>query len=350
MTNAQHPDNAQDPVSAHPRPTTTTTPDPADERRFDVIVLGGGAAGLSTATALGRARRRVAVIDAGEPRNAPAEGVHNFLSREGVNPLELVRIGRADAEQYGVSFFDGSAETAERTADGFAVALGDGTVLFGRRIVLATGVVDELPPVDGLRERWGNDVLHCPYCHGWEVRDQRIGILGSGPMAMHQTILFSQWSDDVTLYLGTAPEPTAEELEQLAARGIPVVRGIVASVEVVDDAITALVLEDGSAHAVEAVVVGPRFAVRAGALAALGLEPVPHPSGVGTMIDADAQGRTSVPGVWAVGNASNPMGQVVVAAASGMMAGAVINAELVTEEVAADVERYRAARSVSPRP
>ncbi|MGG7507017.1 NAD(P)/FAD-dependent oxidoreductase [Plantibacter sp. YIM 135249] len=332
-----------------PTPTSSTAPAPAASAvpsaardDYDVVIVGGGAAGLSAATALGRARRRILVVDAGDPRNAPADGVHNFLTREGLNPLDLQRIGREDAAQYGVEFVSGVVENAERTDDGFAVTLHDGTLRIGKRLIIASGLRDELPPVDGLLEHWGHDVLHCPYCHGWEVRDRKIGVLGSGSMAMHQTILFSQWSDDVTLFLGTAPEPSEEELEQLAARDIPVIRGIVSSVRVDDGALSGLVLEDGTVHAVEAVVVAPRFSPRVDAFAGLGIEPAVHPSGYGTYVVADEQGRTPVAGVWAIGNVSSPMAQVVLAAGTGMMAGAIINAELVNEEVAADVERYRA--------
>src|SRR5690349_15449447 len=138
---------------------------------YDVVVIGGGAAGLNGALMLARARRSVVVIDAGAPRNAPAEGVHGLLAREGMPPAELVERGRGEVRGYGGHVVTGEVDAVAREADGFMVALADGRTVRARRLLVTTGLVDELPEVSGLRERWGRDVLHCPYCHGWEVRD-----------------------------------------------------------------------------------------------------------------------------------------------------------------------------------
>src|SRR4051812_2274907 len=148
------------------------------DERYDVVVIGGGAAGLSGALALARARRRVLVIDAGEPRNAPAGHVHNYLGREGTPPAELLAAGRAEVGGYGGQVSGGRVTGAERTDDaGFRVGLDDGRTVRARRLLVATGLVDQLPDVPGLGDLWGSDVLHCPYCHGWEVRDRAIGVL-----------------------------------------------------------------------------------------------------------------------------------------------------------------------------
>jgi thioredoxin reductase len=162
---------------------------------YDVVVIGGGAAGLSGALTLARARRSVLVVDAGSPRNAPAEGVHGFLTRDGITPAELVAIGRQEVARYGAEVVVGEAVAARREGDGFEVTLGDGTSVGARRLLVTTGLVDELPDVAGVRERWGKDVVHCPYCHGWEVRDQAIGVLGTSARAAHQALLFRQWSN-----------------------------------------------------------------------------------------------------------------------------------------------------------
>ncbi|MGY2063861.1 FAD-dependent oxidoreductase, partial [Nocardia gipuzkoensis] len=167
-------------------------------------------------------------------------------------------------------------------------------------LLVTTGLVDELPSIDGLRERWGRDVLHCPYCHGWEVRDRTIGILGNGPMTIHVTQLFRQLSDDVVYFAQTAP-PSGDQAEQLAARGIRVVEGIVESLVVQDDRLTGVRLSDGSIVAVEALTVPPRMVARAAFLADLGLAAAEHPSGVGEFVAVDPTGRTEVPGVWAAG-------------------------------------------------
>jgi len=315
------------------------------EDNFDVVIVGGGPAGLSAAVALGRARRTVAVIDSGEPRNAPAHAVHNFLTRDGTSPAEMLRLGRAEALAYGTTIIDASAENAVKTDDGFAVTLTDGKVVSGRRLLVTTGLVDELPAIAGLRERWGVDVLHCPYCHGWEVRDRAIAILAVGPTAMHQAQLFRQWSADVTLLLNDQAEPADEQLELLAARGIAVVRGKVESLVVRDDALTGVAMSDGRVHPTEALVVAPTFTARAGLLVGLGLELTQHPMGVGTFVAVDATGATSLPGVWAAGNVSNLTGQVITSAAEGLWAGAQINANLLGDDERAALEAYRAVRS-----
>ena len=308
---------------------------PAGEKRYDAVVVGGGAAGLSGALTLGRARRSVLVIDAGRPRNAPAGHVHAYLAREGTSPSELLETGRAEATAYGVEIVAGEAASAERLDGGFRVVLADGTAVRGRRLLVATGLVDELPPVPGLREHWGREVLHCPYCHGWEVRDREIGVLATGPAAVHQALLWRQWSPKVTLFQHTAPAFTDDEYEQLAARGIGLVTGEVTRLETAGDELAGVRLEGGRVVACRALVVAPFFAARSALLAGLGLDPEPFEMGghpVGTRIPADASGATAVPGVWVAGNVTDLSAQVITSAAAGTRAGAMINADLVAEE------------------
>lgn len=215
-------------------------------QRYDVVVIGGGAAGLSGALALARARRSVLVVDAGSPRNAPASHAHNYLGREGIPPLELLAIGRAEAADYGAETVRGEVVSATRLPDGgFRVVQADGGVTEARRLLVTTGIVDELPPVDGLTERWGKEVLHCPYCHGYEVRDRPVGILALSPMAVHQALLWRQWTDDVVLFRHEQADFGDEEYEQLAARGISVVDGTVTGLEVADDRLTGVRLAGG---------------------------------------------------------------------------------------------------------
>ncbi|MFJ6538782.1 NAD(P)/FAD-dependent oxidoreductase [Paenarthrobacter sp. NPDC091711] len=316
---------------------------------YDVVVVGGGAAGLSAAVTLGRALRSVVVIDAGEPRNGPAAGVHGFLSRDGVNPQELLKLGRAEALQYGADMMSGLAVGARSTAEpmdgselAFEVDLADGQTVKARRLLVTTGLVDILPDVEGIRERWGRDVLHCPYCHGWEVRNKAIGILGSVPMALHQALLFRQWSPNITLFLNDLVEPTEEQWEQLAARSINVVDGKVHALQVTDDALTGVVLASGTMIPVDAVVTGPRLEARSGVLGTLGVPTVEHPMGVGSHVDVNPMGgATPVPGVYAAGNVADLMGQVMASAAAGVMAGAAINADLMMEETNRAVENAR---------
>ncbi|RVW00417.1 NAD(P)/FAD-dependent oxidoreductase [Rhodococcus spongiicola] len=312
---------------------------------YDVAIIGGGAAGLGAALSLARARRSVLVIDAGSPRNAPAGHMHNYLGREGTPPTELLAVGRGEVESYGGEVTTGTAVSAHDRGDGtFRVELEDGQTVLSRRLLVTTGLVDELPDVPGLADRWGRDVLHCPYCHGWEVRDQPIGILATGPLAVHQALLWRQWSDDVTLLLHTGPEPTEDEYEQLAARNIGVVDGKVAGLEVSGDRLTGATLSDGHTVPLRAVVVATELAPRAGVLSSLGIEPTPVEMGghvIGSQIPADPTGATAVPGVWVAGNVADVRAQVIVAAAAGLNAAAMINADLVAD----DTRRAVAARS-----
>ena len=327
--------------SRPPQPSRPTTPQPPGAT-YDVVVVGGGAAGLSAAVALGRSRRSVLVIDAGQQRNLPAAGVHNFLTRDGMSPAELARVGRDEVTSYGGTVLAASVRSVTRTGEDFDVVADDGTRVRARRLLLAQGLVDEIPDVPGLRERWGTDVLHCPYCHGWEVRDQMIGVLASGPMAVHQALMFRQWSEHITLFLNGAPAPTDDEAEQLAARGVAVVPGPVAGLEVRDDALAAVLLAGGPRHAVQALVVSPIFTARTDLAVSLGVATAEHPMGMGTYVETDQMGLTSVPGVWAAGNVSDLMAQVVTSAGSGLMAGVAINADLIAADLRSAVEAHRA--------
>jgi len=315
---------------------------------FDVLIVGGGAAGLSAAQMLGRSRRSVVVVDSGEPRNAPSEGVHGFLSRDGIKPADLLDIGRDEAESYGAAVVRGRVLAARGDVDqGFEAALDDGSRLRGRRLLVTTGLVDELPGIPGLRERWGKDVLHCPFCHGWEVQDQAIGIIGNGPWSVHQALLFRQWSSNITLFLNSKVDPSDAEAEQLAARGIKVATGTVESVRVEEDRLRGVALAGGPEVAVEALVVGPRVQARLEAFAGLGLAPSEHPAGMGTYLETDADGATAVPGVWAAGNVTDLKAQVLASAAAAAWTAVMINNHLMAEEMAADLAAYRGSLSLS---
>lgn len=302
------------------------------EDSYDVVVVGGGAAGLNGGLMLARVRRSVAVIDAGSPRNAPAAGVHGLLGRDGIRPDELLERGRTEVRSYGGQVVTGEVSTVARDDYGFTVALTSGRTVRARRLLVTTGLVDELPDVPGLPQRWGRDVIHCPYCHGWEVRDQAIGVLASGPMAVHQALLFRQLSADVVLFAHTTPPPAGAEAEQLAALGIKVVEGKVVALEVVDDRLAGVRLADGTVVGRQALAVAPRMVARAGFLTELGLRPLEHEMGVGQHIPSDATGRTEVPGVWVAGNVTDLSAQVGSSAAAGATAAAQINFDLVAED------------------
>lgn len=307
---------------------------------YEVVIVGGGAAGLSAALVLGRARRRVAVVDAGEPRNAPAAHMHAFLSRDGMPPAGLLAAGRAEAASYAVELIPDQVVRARAGDEGeVIVGLGGGRVIRARRLLIATGVRDELPDIPGARQLWGRGLLHCPYCHGWEVRGQPLGVLGGSPGAVQHALLVRQWSADVIFFAGQGELPEAE-LAQLAAREIRVVAGEVASLVMQEGRLTGVQLADGHVVPRAAVFIRPRNVPRGDGLLA----------GLGCAVDAagfpvvDVSGRTTVAGVWAAGNIVNPRAQVITAAGDGAAAAMAINADLVADDVA------RAARAGADAP
>jgi thioredoxin reductase len=306
----------------------------AGDGAYDVVVIGGGAAGLNAALLLGRARRRVAVIDAGEPRNAPAAHMHGFLSRDGLPPATLLDLGRAEIARYGVGLIRGRVEHIE---PGFHVRLDGGPVLTARRILVATGLRDELPGIPGVRERWGKDVLHCPYCHAFEVRDRPLAVLGTSPGAVHQALLLRGWSDDVAFFAHTL-DLTAEDRERLEARGLRIVEGRIEHLAVDGDRLRGVALADGRVVPRDAAFLFPRMVPNDGLLTGLGCAK----DGNGWVI-TDRTGRTSVAGVWAAGNVADPRAQVVTAAGMGSAASFAMNNDLLEEDVAGAVARRRAA-------
>ncbi|HEY6960889.1 MAG TPA: NAD(P)/FAD-dependent oxidoreductase [Gaiellaceae bacterium] len=292
--------------------------------RYDVVVVGGGAAGLSAALVLGRARRQVAVVDSGAPRNAPATHMHGYLTRDGMPPADLLAAGREEAAVYGVEFVPGQAVSIE---PGFSVAVDDGQTLTARRLLIATGATDEIPPIAGLRSRWGTDVLHCPYCHGWEVRDEPLGVLGTTTASVEHAQLVRQWTDDL-IFFTHRHALTEAEREQLEALDIRVIDGEVRDIVVEDDRLKGVVLGDGRTVERTALFIRPQMRPRPGRL----LEQLGCETDDAGFIRVDTVGRTSVSRVWAAGNVANPRAQVITAAGEGSAAAISINADLVEED------------------
>ncbi|MFE6521442.1 NAD(P)/FAD-dependent oxidoreductase [Streptomyces sp. NPDC057794] len=305
--------------------------------KYAVVVVGGGAAGLSAALVLGRARHRTLVVDAGEPRNAPAAHMQGYLSRDGMPPAEFLAAGREEIARYGVELVRDRVVDVERGED-FAVVLAGGRTVRARRLVVATGLKDELPAVPGVAERFGRDVLHCPFCHGWEVRDQPFGVLATSPASVHQALMVSQWSKDVRLFLHTVDEAelSDEDLRRLAAARVDVVPGEVAELVVEDDRLTGVRLADGSAHARSVLFAAPRPVPQTGLLERLGAELHETPFGAYPVVDAT--GLTTVQGVWAAGNAIGFAEQVVHAASGGYRAASAIVGDLLMTDLDAAVQ------------
>lgn len=296
-----------------------------DSHRYDVIVIGGGAAGLSAALVLGRARRTVAVIDAGRPRNAPAAHMQGFLSRDGMPPADLLAVGRQEVTSYGVEIIHDWVVDA--TPD-LALTLAGEYTLHARRVLVATGVSDELPDIAGVRERWGKDLLHCPYCHGWEVRDRALGVLGTIPGSVEHALLVRQWSDDVVFFEHTYGL-TDDERHQLAARGVSVEVGTVTRLVTADDELSGVEVDGERIVARAAVFIRPgNVAHRDGLATALGYDA--NDAGFPVV---DPTGRTTNPRVWAAGNAVDPRAQVITSAGAGSAAAIAINADLVRADL-----------------
>ncbi|MFE5393650.1 NAD(P)/FAD-dependent oxidoreductase [Streptomyces sp. NPDC056568] len=295
---------------------------------YDVVVVGGGAAGLSAALVLGRSRLRTLVVDAGEPRNAPSDHMQGYLTRDGMPPAEFLAIGREEIARYGVRLVRDRAVDVTRGEE-FAVELAGGRTVRARRLIVTTGLRDELPAVPGVAERYGRDVLHCPFCHGWEVRDERFGVLATSPLSVHQALMVSHWSDDVTLFLDTVAEAelSDEDLRRLAAARVKVVPGAVAGLRVEEDRLTGVRLADGTVHDRSVVFVAPRAVPRTGLMERLGAELRETPFGAYPVVDPT--GLTTVPGVWTAGNAMGFAEQVVHAASGGYRAATAVVGDLI---------------------
>ena len=295
---------------------------------FDVVIVGGGAAGLSAALVLSRARRKVLVVDSGAPRNAPAPHMHGFLSRDGMPPAGLLEVGRDEVKGYGGEIRAGDVtELVLSGGSGFWVLLSDGQRVSARRLLIATGLRDELPDIPGLAARWARDVLHCPYCHGFEVRDRQLGVLGGSAESVRYVQTVRQWTTDVVFF--TPPGSlTPLQRSELVARAIGIVEGTVKQVLVENDQLSGVEMDDGRIIRRQALFVPPRFVPYNDLLARIGCEM--DDSG---WVVRDGTGLTTIPGVWVAGNVANPRAQVITAAGEGSASAIAINADLIEEDI-----------------
>lgn len=283
----------------------------------DVIIIGGSFAGQAAALMLGRARRKVVLLDAGQPRNRFAEASHGFLGQDGRAPSEIMAGARAQLARYStVRQLTGRAVTAER-GDGFRLTLEDGSALQARRLILATGQRDILPDLPGLAERWGKSVLHCPYCHGYELDQGPIGVLAGSAMALHQALLVPDWGP-TTLFLQGAFQPSAEERAKLAARQVAVEATPVVELLGPGTALQAARLADGRQVPLAGLFIAPRTSPASDLAMQLGCAMEEGPTG--PFVRIDPRGATSVPGVFAAGDAAMAMANATISAASGVMA------------------------------
>jgi len=288
---------------------------PPNQTEFDAIVIGGSYAGLSAAMQLARARRRVLVIDAGQRRNRFATHSHGFLTQDGSEAAGIAAQGRAQLLAYpNVRWVEGKAVQAAREGEGFRIALDDGGSVHGRRLVLATGVIDDLPAIAGLRERWGQSVFHCPYCHGYELDGGAIGVIATGELSMHHALMLPDWGS-VTLFLNGAFEPDAAQLAALASRGVALERTLVARIEGEAD----VVLLDGRTLPMAGLFVMPQMRMASPIAGQLGC--AMEDGHAGQFVRTDMMKASSVAGVFCCGDMARAAGNVALAVADGAMAG-----------------------------
>jgi thioredoxin reductase len=331
------------------RPATERqAPEREATERWDVIVIGGGSAGLSAALMLGRARRKVLVLDAGEPRNRFAAHMHGMLGRDGTSPLALLADGRREIESYGGVVRHASVVTTRRTDDGFAIDTADGTTEHSRKLLVATGARDELPEVPGLAEFWGRGVAVCPYCDGYEVRDRPIGILATSRASVAQAQLLRQWSASIVYLPNGVGTPTDDEAAALTARGIRVRDGLVDHVIGRDGQLAGVAMADGDIVELDAIFTAPRLVPRDEPLRQLGVARTEQQ--YASIEDLEPTGKTTVPGVWAVGNVATAFANVPFAIGLGALTGGKINHELVLEDVELALSAQNSAGAPAPAP
>ncbi|SDI03512.1 Thioredoxin reductase [Arthrobacter subterraneus] len=296
------------------------------EDKYDVVIIGGGAAGLSAALLLGRARRRVAVVDAGHPRNVRAGHIHGYLTRDGIPPTRFLDVAREEVRSYGVELVDA---TAEEVRPDHCVRLADGRLLNARQIILATGLKDILPEIEGADAQWGRGLFQCPYCHGWEHQGGALAVLGSGGSSVHQALLVRQFSTDVTLFTHEMETLDAQAADALASREVKVVGGRVRALLGGSESLAGVRLDNGDLHPCEALFYEPAATVDTS------IVQVPEcRTGENGCVSTDETGRTSVDGVWAVGNAADPAAQVISAAGDAYRLAVAVNAALIDDDVA----------------
>jgi thioredoxin reductase len=295
---------------------------------FDVIIVGGGPAGLTAALMLGRACKRVLVCDAGKPRNRVAQAAHGFFSRDGLSPAELLQIGREQLHPYDVEIQVGEVVEAQKMSDHFQVNLSDGNQFVGRKLLLATGMKDSLPAIDGFAKLWGSSIFHCPYCHGWEVRDQPLAIYGKGEVGFEMIFMLTGWSRDLVFCSDGSAELTHEQRQQLSNWGVQLREEKIARLEYQDDKLTGIVFTNNKVLPRRAILLRPRSYQHSHLAAKLGCK-----LGSDDIVQVDESKQTSIPGLYAVGDVSSPYSQIAVAVASGTLAAVSINHTLTEENL-----------------
>lgn len=295
---------------------------------YDVIIAGGSYAGLSAAMALGRARRQVLIVDSGKPCNRQTPHSHNFLTQDGATPAAIAAAAQAQVLQYpSVRFQEGTITGATPTTEGFTVTTAAGEQFAAKRLLFATGVKDEMPAIKGFAECWGISALHCPYCHGYEIKDTPTGILANGDGAFEYAKMIRNWTNQLTIFTNGPSTLTAEQLGKLQKHRIAVDEKEITEIKQAGGQISELLFKDGSTQALNALYHKPAFRQHCNVPEALGCELTPE----GYLVVNEFQAST-VTGVYAAGDATNPFRSVAISVAAGALAGAMISRELIISE------------------
>ncbi len=294
---------------------------------YEVIIIGGSYSGLSAAMALGRSKRKVLIIDSGKPCNRFTPHSHNFITHDGKTPAEIALTAKEQVLKYPtVEFIEGKAIFAERKNNGFIVKTESGESFEAKKLLFATGVEDTLPKIEGLLACWGKSVIHCPYCHGYEVKDKSTGILGNGDAAMHYAMLISQLTTKITIFTNGPHNFTTEQLQKINSHNIPIVEDKVSSINHTDGFMNSIVSGKGSKYLIKALYTRPGLKQHCTLPQDLGCAINEH-----GYIVTDEMKKTTINGIYASGDCTSQVRSVAIAVASGMMAGAAINFALCSE-------------------
>ena len=299
-----------------------------DQNNFDVVIVGGSYSGLAAALALGRALKQVLIIDEGKPCNKQTPHSHNFLTNDGKAPGEIAAIAKKELRNYAtVSFCNSMAIDANKTEQGFEIKVGTGETFFGKKIIFATGIKDILPAIDGIAACWGISVLHCPYCHGYEVRNRPTGIIGNGDAGFDFTMLISNWTKQLTLFTNGKSTLTEAQVDKLQKKQIAAIEKEIASLEHNSGYVRSVVFSDGTRHSVEVIYAPSPFEQHCPIPESLGCELTEE-----GYIKIDGFQETTIKGVYAAGDNSSKMRTVANAVAMGTTAGMIISKKMILEE------------------
>jgi len=300
----------------------------SDKKDFDVIIIGGSYAGLSAAMALGRALRNVLIIDSGLPCNRQTPHSHNFITQDGQKPGSIAEQAKTQVLKYNtVRFLNGLAVAGEQTENGFEITTSQGDKFAAKKLVFATGVKDHMPDIDGFSACWGISVIHCPYCHGYEVKGVRTGILANGDFAFHYAQLIRNWTKDLTVFTNGKSTLTREQSDKMVRHNIPIVEKEIAHLKHESGQVEQIVFKDHSTFDLKAIYSRPEFDQHCKIPETLGCELTEQ-----GLLEVDMVQRTTVPNVFACGDNASMMRSVAYAVAAGNVAGAVVNNTMTEEE------------------